>query len=60
MDEKAEDAREAQWKEAEARKVAEDAERNLHAEKDATHRLQDQAKLEGQRTSELEQSLKLK
>ena len=60
MDEKAKDAREAQRKEAEARKAAEDAETNLHKEKDATRRLQDQAKLDGQRTAELEQSLKLK
>ena len=54
------EARDARRKEEDARKEAEDAEKGLLAERDTTRKLRDQAKLDGQRTSELEKSLKLK
>ena len=60
LDEVTKDAKEAHRKEEEARKAAEDAEKGLLTERDTTRKLRDQAKLDGQRTSELEKSLKLK
>ena len=58
LDEKARDLRDLQLKEAEARKTIEDTEKRLLVEKETTHSLREQAKLDGQKVADLEKSLK--